>query len=122
MKKFASYLIALFAGAISVLLLFKVRDIVLILYLTSAIENGNYPWGYSLINISITLVMGIGCLVYFLITQHHFSNKCNNRQQYISSSLKLILPVILAYISSNILYYIITWLDSIIYKIFLLYL
>jgi len=100
-----SYGIAVAAAAVSFLLALNIRSIVLMIYRITMVNQGRIAWGDSAVNAIAVILLMVGWVVYIFYTQYYFERKVETRQQYMKASLKLLLPVFLAYTATELFFY-----------------
>jgi len=104
-KVLLSYGIGVAAAAVSFLLALNIRSIVLMAYRVSMVNQGRIAWGDSAVNAIAVILLMVGWVIYIFYTQNYFEKKVESKQQYIKASLKLLLPVFLSYIATELFFY-----------------
>jgi len=104
MRKTAlSYAIAAAAGVVSFLAALNLRSVVLLICRANRIQ-----WEISLINAVSVIVLMLIWIIYVFVTQYYFGRKCSAKNDYIRASLKFILPVVVMYVGTEILFFVIS--------------
>ena len=101
-KTITSYVIAIAAGALSFLTALNIRNVVLLIYRT--IKANEIQWEGSFINAVTMIILMVVWIIYLFYTQHYFEKKCSTKQSYINASLKLLLPVVILYLATEIFF------------------
>ena len=101
-KTVLSYAIAVAAGVISFFAALNLRSFILLIY--RIIKGNQIQWEGSLVNTITIILLMIAWIVHLFYTQYFFEKKCNSKSAYINASLRLILPVVIIYAATQILF------------------
>ena len=95
-------LLAIFAGLVSFLLAMNVRSIVVAVYVASRAPQ--IPWAAAFINAITIILLILAWIIYIFLTHHHFEKKISfTRAAFTKAIIKIILPVVIAFIVSEVL-------------------
>ena len=101
-KFVSSYIISIIAGIIYVMLMLNIISILSLTYVASTTARGVHPWSLSLINMVSALILGLVGVIYFFLTFYRLTKDSKISKKYVYSILKLVLPVMVLYILSEV--------------------